>query len=46
LVKTLVAFTFSNLIFAGSELGQIRWLPQGDVIGQRRFIHTLFGIAA
>ena len=26
--------------------GQIRWLPQGDVVGQRRFIHTLFGITA
>jgi hypothetical protein len=26
--------------------GQIRWLPKGDVVGQQRFIHTLFGIAA
>ena len=26
--------------------GQIRWLAKGDVIGQRQFIHTLFGIAA
>ena len=26
--------------------GQIRWLSQGDVVGQHRFIHTLFGIAA
>ena len=26
--------------------GQIRWLAKGDVVGQRRFIHTLFGIAA
>jgi hypothetical protein len=26
--------------------GQIRWLPEGEVIGQRQFIHTLFGIAA
>jgi hypothetical protein len=26
--------------------GQIRWLPKSDVVGQRRFIHTLFGIAA
>jgi hypothetical protein len=26
--------------------GQIRRLPKGDVVGQRRFIHTLFGIAA
>ena len=26
--------------------GQIRWLPKGDCLGQRQFIHTLFGIAA
>ena len=26
--------------------GQIRWLPKGDGVGQRRFIHTLFGMAA
>jgi transposase-like protein len=26
--------------------GQIRWLKRGDVVGQRQFIHTLFGIAA
>jgi transposase, IS6 family len=26
--------------------GQIRWLAKGDVIGQRQFIHSLFGIAA
>jgi len=25
---------------------EIRWLPNGDVIGQRQFIHTLFGGAA
>jgi len=25
--------------------GQIRWLAKGDVVGQRHFIHTLFGIA-
>jgi hypothetical protein len=25
--------------------GQIRWLAKGDVIGQRQFIHTLFGMA-
>jgi transposase, IS6 family len=29
-----------------SRKGQIRWLPKGDVVGQRRFIHTLFGLAA
>jgi hypothetical protein len=26
--------------------GQIRWLAKGDVVGQLRFVHTLFGIAA
>jgi hypothetical protein len=26
--------------------GQVRWLGKGDVIGQRQFIHKLFGIAA
>jgi hypothetical protein len=31
---------------ASNPQGQIRWLPKGDVVGQRQFIHTLFGIAA
>jgi len=26
--------------------GQIRWLPKGDVVGQIRFIHQVYGIAA
>ena len=26
--------------------GQIRWLAKSDVIGQRQFIHSVFGIAA
>jgi transposase, IS6 family len=26
--------------------GQIRWLPKGDVVGQKRFIERIFGIAA
>ena len=26
--------------------GQIRWLAKGDVVGQRQFIHALFGIPA
>ena len=26
--------------------GQICWLSKGDVVGQRQFIHALFGIAA
>ena len=26
--------------------GQVRWLDKGEVIGQRQFIHNLFGVAA
>jgi hypothetical protein len=26
--------------------GQIRWLLKGDVVGQKRFIERIFGIAA
>jgi hypothetical protein len=26
--------------------GQIRWLPKCEVLGQKRFIERLFGIAA
>ena len=26
--------------------GQVRWLPKGDVVGQVRFIHQIYGIAA
>jgi len=25
--------------------GQIRWVAKGDPVGQRQFIHTLFGVA-
>ena len=25
--------------------GQVRWLAKGDVLGQRAFVHFLFGIA-
>ena len=25
--------------------GQVRWLAKGDVLGQRAFVHSLFGIA-
>jgi hypothetical protein len=25
--------------------GQIRWLAKGDVMGQRQFIHSFFGVA-
>jgi hypothetical protein len=26
--------------------GQIRWLPKGDVVRQKRFVERIFGIAA
>jgi IS6 family transposase len=26
--------------------GQVRWLAKGDVVGQVRFIHQVYGIAA
>ena len=26
--------------------GQIRWLQKADVVGQNRFIHQIYGIAA
>jgi hypothetical protein len=41
-LRTIDGYEAMHLI----RKGQIRWLPQGDVVGQRRFIHTLFGIAA
>ena len=40
--KTIEGYEAMHLI----RKGQIRWLPKGDVVGQRQFIHTLFGIAA
>jgi hypothetical protein len=26
--------------------GQIRWVPKGDSVAQRLFIHSIFGVAA
>jgi hypothetical protein len=26
--------------------GQVRWLAKRDTVGQREFIHALFGVAA
>jgi hypothetical protein len=26
--------------------GQIRWVGKGDPVGQRQFVHTIFGVAA
>ena len=41
-MRTIDGYEAMHLI----RKGQIRWLPQGDVVGQRGFIHTLFGVAA
>jgi transposase, IS6 family len=40
--RTIEGYKAMHLI----RKGQIRWLSKGDVVGQRQFIHTLFGIAA
>jgi transposase, IS6 family len=40
--RTIEGYEAMHLI----RKGQIRWLPKGDVIGQRQFIHTLSGVAA
>jgi transposase, IS6 family len=40
--RTIEGYEAMHLI----RKGQIRWWPKGDVVGQRQFIHTLFGIAA
>jgi transposase-like protein len=41
-LRTIDGYEAMHLI----RKGQIRWLPKGDVVGQRQFIHILFGIAA
>jgi transposase-like protein len=40
--RTIEGYEAMHLI----RKGQIRWLPKGDIVGQRQFIHTLFGLAA
>lgn len=39
------AVTILRTCLAACALVGIRWLAKGDVVGQRQFIHTLFGIA-
>ena len=41
-IRTIDGYEAMHLI----RKGQIRWVPKGDVVGQRQFIHGLFGIAA
>jgi hypothetical protein len=40
--RTIEGYEAMHLI----RKGQVRWLDKGNVIGQRQFIHNLFGIAA
>ena len=41
-LSTIAGYEAMNII----RKGQIRWLPKGDLPGQKRFIERLFGIAA
>ena len=41
-LRTIDGYEAMHLI----RKGQIRWLQKGDVVGQREFIHNLFGVAA
>jgi transposase-like protein len=41
-LSTIAGYEAMNII----RKGQIRWLPKGQVPGQKRFIERLFGIAA
>ena len=41
-LSTIAGYEAMNII----RKGQIRWLPRGDVVGQKRFIDRLFEIAA
>ncbi len=41
-LSTIAGYEAMNII----RKGQIRWLPQGDVVGHKQFIGRLFGIAA
>jgi transposase-like protein len=41
-LSTIAGYEAMNII----RKGQIRWLPKGDVAGQKCFIELIFGIAA
>jgi hypothetical protein len=41
-LSTIARYEAINII----RKGQIRWLLKGEVLGQKRFIERLFGIAA
>ena len=41
-LSSIAGYEAMNII----RKGQIRWLPKGDVVGQKQFIERVFGIAA
>ena len=41
-LSTIAGYEAINI----TRKGQIRWLPKGEVLGQKRFIERLFGIGA
>jgi IS6 family transposase len=41
-LSSIAGYEAMNII----RKGQIRWLAKGDVVGQKRFIERIFGIAA
>jgi transposase, IS6 family len=41
-LSTIAGYEAMNII----RKGQIRWLPKGDIVGQKQFIDRLFAIAA
>ena len=41
-LNTIAGYEAINII----RKGQIRWLSKGDTVGQVRFVHQMFGIAA
>jgi transposase, IS6 family len=41
-LSSIAGYEATNMI----RKGQIRWLAKGDVVGQKRFIERIFGMAA
>jgi transposase, IS6 family len=41
-LRSIAGYEAMNII----RKGQIRWLPKGGAVGQKRFIERIFGIAA
>jgi len=43
--RRILAYCHPRMVLTmGSTL--IRWVAKGDPVGQRQFIHTIFGVAA